>query len=356
MTPRVRVLVMLTVACFVGWVSISWGFVACEKIADYLVNRGTHCSSDWRDWGNGGCGGFFGGTSYNVVLGIVEVMACVLILLVLGWSLTRWALRPFREMGEAIAQFGPTSLGLRIGRARTGDESGQLAASIDTMLDRVAEGYEAQRHFAANASHELRTPLATQRALIEVSLANTLTPDQQHLLARQLLSTNERNESLIEGLLVLAETERGLMARTQVRLDVLAADAVALHRVAAEEAKLSVTTELEEAAVPGEPALLERMVANLVQNAIKYNEPGGWVRVEVRFSGELIVANSGPAVSAEQVPALFEPFRRLGGERLEHSGGVGLGLTIVRSIVAAHHGTVTAAANGEGGLTVTVSL
>ncbi len=223
------------------------------------------------------------------------------------------------------------------------DETRLLADAIDAMLDRVAEGYEAQRRFAANASHELRTPLATQRALIEVSLASALTPEQLDLLSRQLLATNERNEALVEGLLVLAETERGVMSTAPQRLDLITAAIVETMRPAAGERGIRIDAQVVPAEVAGEQPLLERLVTNLVQNAVKYNvrETAG-SPCALRTTGTLTVANSGPRVPPEHVAGLFEPFRRARGDRLDHGGGVGLGLTIARSVVAAHGGTISA--------------
>jgi signal transduction histidine kinase len=236
------------------------------------------------------------------------------------------------------------------------DETRRLGDEIDTMLDRLADGYEAQRSFASTASHELRTPLATQRALIEVSLSSALTEEQLDLLSRQLLATNERNERLVDGLLTLAETERGLMAQTALRFDRIVSDVVDTHRRTAKERDLDLSAVLAPVTVLGEEPLLDRLVGNLISNAIKYNGPGGSVIVNLTPTGVLTVANSGPVVPPEQVPGLFEPFRRLSGERLDHGGGVGLGLTIARSIVAAHDGSISASANPGGGLTVEVWL
>jgi signal transduction histidine kinase len=263
---------------------------------------------------------------------------------------------PIRSMADTISQLGPNSVGVRVPTHRAKDETGRLANAVNRMLDRVSEGYDAQRRFAANASHELRTPLATQRALIEVSLGEALTAEQLQLLSRQLLETNQRNEALIEGLLVLAETERGLLSRSSHRLDRVVESAISGLRSVADERRIAINSSLVSVQVSGEQPLLERLAMNLIQNALKYNHPDGWVRVSVDDTGTLIVANSGPQVLPEQVNGLFEPFRRASGDRLDHGGGVGLGLTIAESIVIAHGGSIMATANRAGGLTMEVRL
>ncbi|WP_317795635.1 sensor histidine kinase [Actinoplanes sichuanensis] len=231
-----------------------------------------------------------------------------------------------------------------------------LGRAIDSMMDRIAVGYEAQRRFAANASHELRTPLAVQRTLIEVSMADELTADQLDLLTEQLLSTNERNERLVEGLLVLAESDRGLAGRMPIRLDLITAAVLDAHRKSAAKAGVTITSDLQPRTVFGEQVLLERLVTNLVQNAVKYNRRDGTIDVRVGDDPALIVVNTGDDVPSEIVSSLFEPFRRGSGTRVDHSGGAGLGLAIARSITQAHDGLITASSTGQDGLRVEVSL
>lgn len=295
-------------------------------------------------------------TTYHPVLALLELLGMVILALLGAVALARWVTWPIRSLSVTVDQLGPTSLGLRLRPDGPHDETRRLAESIDAMLDRVADGYEAQRQFAANASHELRTPLATQRALIEISLAQALTPDQLDLVSRQLLATNARNEALIEGLLVLAETERGLVVTSRQRLDLITAAVVETLRPAAEQRGVEIDARLAPAELTGEAPLLERLVANLVQNAVKYNVEDGRITVTVDGSARLVVANTGPRVEPNSVNGLFEPFRRGSGDRLDHGGGVGLGLTIARSIVAAHEGTIGARANPDGGLTIEVVL
>ena len=298
--------------------------------------------------------------SAPVTLAGLVIMVAMLALTVWGWwRLAGWALQPLSVTAETVRRLGPQNLGQRIGLGGGTDAFKELADALDDALDRLASGYESQRRFAANASHELRTPLAVQRLLTEVAMEAPDAGEDLHKLGAQLLRTNERNESLIEGLLVLAESDRGLPGKVPVRLDKLAGTVLEAHQELAAEQAVTLRRKLPATVAPGDPVLLERLIANLVSNAIKYNEPGGWVEVEVadELAGPTVaVRNTGQHVPAEMVPTLFEPFRRLGTDRVRGRGGVGLGLAIVRSIVIAHEGTIRARPRPEGGLELEVSL
>ncbi|GAB7037118.1 MULTISPECIES: HAMP domain-containing sensor histidine kinase [Catenuloplanes] len=269
----------------------------------------------------------------------------------------RWAVgQPIRELAAQIRGLGPQNFSYRVHSGSRRGAMAELADAVNSMISRVAVGYESQRRFAADASHELRTPLAVQRTLIEVGLARNPSPEKLRVLTEQLLETNERNVRLIEALLVLSETDRGLASRSELRLDTIVAAVLAEHRHSAAQAQVTITPQLAPRTVIGERVLLERLVSNLVQNAIKYNRPGGTITVVVADAPALVVENTGDDVPAEAVARLFEPFRRLNGARIDHSGGVGLGLTIVRSIVQAHDGSITGTSTGSDGLRVEVSL
>lgn len=295
---------------------------------------------------------------YRTAHGLVSAVALLVAVALLLWGLAsaaRWCLRPLRDVALTVGRVGPTNLGQRV-QAGGDSDLAVVGDAVDAMMERVAAGYEGQRRFAANASHELRTPLSVQRTLIEVGLTPGATPEQLDLLTRQLLATNERNERLIEGLLVLAESDQGLASRTPQRLDLVTAGVVSTYADAARTAGVSVTTDLSARTVLGERVLLERLVTNLVQNALRYNREGGTMHVRVGADPALSVANTGPPVPAERVGEIFEPFRRLSGERTDHSGGSGLGLTIARSITAAHGGSIRAVPQDGGGLRVDVHL
>jgi signal transduction histidine kinase len=299
------------------------------------------------------CAQVFRRPSIVTTLALTVVLVPMLAVCVLA---VRWCLRPVRDLVPVIANVGPQNLGHRLRPGPGRDELALLGRTIDEMMDRIAVGYEAQRRFAADAAHELRTPLAVQRTLIEVGLARTLTGDQVELLTRQLLATNERNERLIEGLLVLSESDRGLASRTPLRLDLITGAVLSAHQARADEAGITVTSRLHPRVVLGEQVLLERLVTNLVQNALKYNRPDGAIEVVVGDEPALLVVNTGDDVPPDEVAALFEPFRRRAGTRIDHSGGAGLGLAIARSITRAHEGTIAASSTGHDGLRVWVSF
>jgi signal transduction histidine kinase len=272
-------------------------------------------------------------------------------------GLVRYVLRPLASAADVAAQMGPQNLALRLPDQSPRDELGRLAHEVNSLVDRVAAAYEGQRRFSANASHELRTPLAVQRTLVEVAMATP--PDERdvELLGRQLLLTNERNIDLVDGLLVLAESDRGLSGTVPVQLDLLVCDVVDVYASRATAADVTLTVDVvRPVEIPGDPVLLERLVRNLVDNALQYNRPAGSVRITVGGQPLLVVENTGAPMPADAVPRLFEPFRRFAADRVGSPGHSGLGLAIVRSVATAHGGTAAAQPGADGGLAVSIDL
>jgi signal transduction histidine kinase len=271
----------------------------------------------------------------------------------LGWLVAGRMLQPLHRITETarrIAESPAADRGLhdRIALAGPDDEIKQLADTFDLMLTRLDRSFDGQRRFIANASHELRTPLTLNRTLLEVTLHQGSASAEMRQLGTTLLAINDRHGRLIDGLLLLARSERELTERSYVDL----AD-IAAHVCGAE-----IKVELDEATTVGDPVLLERLVQNLVENGLRHNLPGGWVRVATYAKAGLAtleVSNTGPVVPRYDVEGLFEPFRRLDADRLA-GPGVGLGLSIVRAVARAHGGEVHAVPREEGGLTVTVTL
>ncbi|QXJ21451.1 HAMP domain-containing histidine kinase [Actinomadura graeca] len=271
------------------------------------------------------------------------------------WWLTGRLLRPLNRITATAQRLSLSTLHERIAMTGPEDELKKLADTFDAMLDRLEHAIASQRRFVANASHELRTPIAIQRTAIEIGLSDP-SPAKVARIRAELLRATQRSERLIEGLLVLAQGERGLDARAPVDLAVVVDQVVGEHMPLAEPREVDVAVAAHPVTVAGDEVLLTRLVANLVQNAIRHNHPGGHVLVELSPDTGLVVCNTGPHVPPDRVDELFEPFRRLHRDRTGSSDGAGLGLSIVAAIAKAHDGTVHATANPDGGLSVTVTL
>jgi signal transduction histidine kinase len=281
--------------------------------------------------------------------------------LMLGYVVADRALRPVKQMTATAQKLSGTSLAhQRIDLQGPDDELKELADTFDAMLTRLNAAFDAQRRFVDNASHELRTPLAINRTVLEVALSDPEASEDLKVLGRTLLGTNARNERLIEGLLLLARSERELSVRKPADIQDVARTAVEQLAPFAAEEDVTVEYDLHPAPVIGDPVLLERCISNLIENGIKHNAgPSGkvWVRSGIVDGGAVVqIANTGPHVPAYEVDSLFEPFRRLNADRVQSAKGAGLGLSIVRAIVRAHGGTVIAVPRDGGGLVVTVRL
>jgi signal transduction histidine kinase len=297
-----------------------------------------------------------------VMLGIVGVIAGGL-----GWFLAGQALDPLQRITATARRVADRSLHERIGLAGPNDEIKDLADTFDAMLERLDRSFNSQQRFVANASHELRTPLTINRTLIEVALDDPQASASLRQLGATLLAVNQRHERLIDGLLTLASSEQGVTKRILVDLADIARHVTMESRGAAQSAGVDIRTDLRPAPVSGDPVLLERLTHNLIDNAIRYNQPErGWVAVTtgmVDHDVHLTVENTGPPVPPYEVPSLFEPFRRLPTtERLADSAnssarrGAGLGLSIVQSVAHTHGGDIHASPRKDGGLTVRVRI
>jgi signal transduction histidine kinase len=277
----------------------------------------------------------------------------------LGWLVAGRVLKPLAAITATARRLEGSTLHERINLRGPQDELKELADTFDQMLGRLDAAFATQRRFVANASHELRTPLAIARTEVDVALADPGTPPAElRAMAGRVLEANQRSERLIEGLLTLARSERQLRASEPLDLALAAADALSVAGPEAERLGLRVSRVLGGAPVAGDRALLERLVANLVENAVRHNQPGGWLEVDTGRAGPrsvVRVANGGHPIPPDQVAVLFEPFRRLS-DRTGSARGAGLGLSIVKAVATAHGGRASARALEDGGLEVTVEL
>jgi signal transduction histidine kinase len=292
-------------------------------------------------------------TTNASVLDVVIALAVLAVLSIgLGWLLATRLLRPVRDITSTARDISASNLSRRLPLGHRDDEFSQLGETLNELFSRLEDSFAAQRHFVANASHELRTPLTAERTLLQVALADpSASAGTLREACEQVLELGTRTERLIDGLLTLATSERGIERREPLDLAVVAA------RVAGRES-FPVDLKLDPAPVAGDQRLAESLIANLVGNAIRYNVPGGWVTVRT-FAGDghsvVSVSNSGPVVPEDEVDRLFRPFQRMGAARVGGSG-YGLGLAIVRAIADAHDATVSATPLPAGGLDVSVTF
>jgi signal transduction histidine kinase len=275
----------------------------------------------------------------------------------LGWVVAGRVLQPLRTITTAARRISASNLYQRLALNGPDDELTDLGKTFNGLLARLERSFEAQRQFVANASHELRTPLARQRTLVEVALRDpdpTVGSLQQTM--QRVLATGEEQERLIEALLTLARSQRGLDRRQPIDLAAVTGAALAATRPEAESRGVRVNASLGPAPALGDERLAERLAGNLVDNAVRHNVPGGWVEVLTGIRsgrGVLSVSNTGPVIAPEQVETLFQPFGRLEATRFSRDG-LGLGLSIVTAIAAAHDADLRARPLPGGGLEVEI--
>jgi signal transduction histidine kinase len=302
-----------------------------------------------------------------LIASLVGVTLLGLVAGLVGWLLAGQALQPLRQITATARRVADRSLHERIELVGPSDEIKELADTLDAMLERLDRSFDSQQRFIANASHELRTPLTINRTLIEVAMMDPAAGAGVQQLGRSLLAVNQRHERLIDGLLTLAGSEQRPPDLQPVDFAEIAGHVAGESEPVAKKLNVDLRTRLLPAPARGEPFLLERLVQNLLENALKYNlADGGWVLVETRATADVVtlsVENTGPVVPAYEIAGLFEPFRRLRATERIATGaegpiarGAGLGLSIVRAVARAHGGSVAATPREGGGLVVTVEL
>jgi signal transduction histidine kinase len=296
-----------------------------------------------------------------VLIAVILVVLTALAAVPLGWFASGRMLRPLREITARARTISAGNLHERLALSGVRDEFTELGETLDELLARLEASFDAQRRFVANASHELRTPLTLERTLLQVALADPdATAGTLRATCQELLANGRDQERLIEALLTLASSERGLERRERTDLSALATRVLERPRPELEQYGITLTTKLEAAVTEGDPALIERLMSNLLDNAVRHNVDGGHVEISTRQQGDralLRVENSGQMIAPEEIETMFEPFRRLGPARTgSDSGQHGLGLSIVRAVAEAHHAEIDAQPRAAGGLTITVAF
>lgn len=290
-----------------------------------------------------------------LALALVAVLSVAL-----GWLIAGRALRPLHTMTTTVRQISAASLSDRLALGGPRDELTELADTFDGLLARLEAAFTAQRQFIANAAHELHTPLARQRVISQVALADPGAGVESLRAAHErVLASGAEQQQLIEALLTLARGQAGLDSREPFDLAGLVRGTLSDRQPEVAHRDLTVRTTLRPAPAEGSPQLAARLTANLIDNALRHNRPGG--QVEIRTGtrdsrATLTVANTGPAVPADAIGRIFQPFQRLDADRTGRRAGLGLGLPIVAAIAEAHHAAITARAQPEGGLFVEVTF
>jgi signal transduction histidine kinase len=291
-----------------------------------------------------------------ITLAVIAVAAAAI-----GWLIAGRVLHPLRTITAAARRISASSLHERLALPGPGDELKELADTLDGLFARLEASFDAQRRFAASASHELRTPLTRERTLLQVTRADpAATTDTWQAVSRELLASNAEQERLIEALLTLASSEADPGEPESLDLAAITGEALAAARPAISRLGLHVHAAIQPAALDGDPLLVQQLVTNLIDNAVRHNIiPGGDIQITTKTShagAVLSVASSGQVIPAAEVDRLFQPFQRLGSRPARRDGGHGLGLSIVRAIATAHAATIIAHPRPGGGLVIDVTF
>jgi signal transduction histidine kinase len=299
----------------------------------------------------------FVGRHFNVGPALVFA-GTVVVAVALGWLIAGRFLRPLRTITATARDISASNLSRRLSITGRDDEFTELGETLDDLFARLEASFQAQRHFVANASHELRTPLTAERTLLELALADPgATVQTLRSTCQQVLALGDQQERLIDALLTLASSERGIDQWAPFDLAEIAGKAIMDRRQEADRRGIRIDATLNAAPATGDPNLAGSLVANLVDNAIRHNLDGGQVEISTATTGgqaTLAIGNTGAVIPRTEVDRLFQPFQRLGAERVGHAGGNGLGLAIVRAIASVHGATLTTNARPDGGLDIQV--
>jgi signal transduction histidine kinase len=299
---------------------------------------------------------FIGSDSFRAAVAAVAIMA--IISLALGWLIAGRFVRPLRSIITTARDISASNLHRRLGLGGRGDEFTELGQTLDDLFARLEASFDSQRHFIANASHELRTPLSAGRALLQVAIADPEpTVEALRATCEELVDIGDQQERLIGALLTLANSQRGLTQTESLDLADIAGKIVLGRQDEAERHGIRLAAALAPAPATGDPILAESLIANLIDNAIQHNLPGGQAEITTALTDQgaaMTVGNTGTLIPPDAVEYLFQPFRQLGTQRIRHGDGHGLGLAIVRAIADAHHATITASPRPRGGLDIEV--
>jgi signal transduction histidine kinase len=290
----------------------------------------------------------------------IALAAMAVLAFALGWLVAGRVLRPLRTITATARAISAASLHERLALAGPDDEFKELAGTLNDLLARLEAAFTAQQNFVANASHELRTPLTLDQTLLELTLRDPhATIERWRTCGQEVLQSSRQQERILDALLTLATSQAGLSRRTAADLSKITAARLLAASGQIDSQQLQLHTSLHPAALHGDPDLISRLTANLINNAVQHNIPGGTITLTTATQNGhavLSVTNTGPVIPPTQIGRLFEPFQRLTTTRTTNHNGHGLGLSIVAAIATAHGATLTTHARPDGGLHIQVSF
>ena len=346
--PPLRIqLTVLYAGLFLGLVT------AVLAVSGLLIHHGAR--AEFSDNGAAANQAVNSSHTFEVWPALVALIA-LLIAAWLAWWIAGRFLRPLQAINTAAQEISATNLHRRLGVDGPNDELTELGRTLDDLFARLEASFESQRHFVANASHELRTPLAGQRTLLQVALADPdASTEDLRAACDEALQLGHQQEQLIDALLTLATSQRGIEQREPYDLAQITEAVLAQRRPYTEHRGIRVRTELGQAHAVGDPRLIESLVANLVDNALRHNTTDGQIEITTTSTAGaayLKISNTGPVIAPADLERLFQPFHQIGSQRVRHTDGHGLGLAIVQAIAQAHGATITAHPRPHGGLDV----
>jgi heavy metal sensor kinase len=291
---------------------------------------------------------------------IIIVPAVVLLSGLLGWFLAGRALAPVNSVAEAAERITHSNLNMQIPSRKAGDELDRLIESFNRMMERLSCSFAQIQQFSTDVSHELRTPLTIVRGQLEVALFTATTTEQYREAMVNALEDVERLSNIIRALLMLSQAESGQLVLKKTNLDLAEAvrDLVDEFQIPAEANDVGLTAHLpEHCFVQADRIQIERLLSNLMSNAVKYTSAGGKVEVSLVGEGDqvqLVVADNGVGIAPDHLPHIFDRFYRV--PSADPEKGLGLGLSFVVWIVRAHGGTIDVQSELGRGTTFTVTL
>lgn len=272
-----------------------------------------------------------------------------------AWLIARTGLGPLRQFRRMAASIGTESLDRRLSEAGLPEELGDLAREFNAMLERIDRGYRRLQEFSADLAHELRTPIAILLGRSQVALSQQRTAPELREVLEGDIEQLERLSRLIGDMLFIAQAEHGqaVLQLEPVELQAEARHVAEYLSLVAEEKGVEVRVR-GEAAVRADRLLVQRAITNLVSNAVRHARAGSKVEIDIvagQREASLTVANRGEPIAGAHLERIFDRFYRVDASRARHSGGAGLGLAIVRSIMQAHGGSVSASSDAGSGTT-----